>query len=141
MLKNKRHEDGYSLVEVLFFTVMMGLIFLLAYPGFAAHHQNKYNEKIHTSMVAVVERIDSLGAEPSDTIRVSSTGNGSATVDINGEESLVTIQPDVTVHTLGGSNSSEAYILYGTHSNSAEYSISSDKGEKKYDSANGGFVN
>lgn len=141
MLKNKYHEDGLTLVELLAVVITLGCIFLLGWVGFAAKQQKDHDKEIHTSMVSVVEHIDSLGADPSDVVRVSSSGNGSATIDINGEESLVTIQTDVTVRTLGGNNSAESYLLYGTHLRGSNYSISSDKGEKKYDSANGGFVN
>lgn len=138
-----RKEDSGSalLTEVLFFVVMLAFVFLffVAIPA-EKRTQVSYDEEVHNTLANVVQVVEGTQVDSDSSVRVVTTNN-IITITVDNKDKQISAPEGVNVSTVGNKNIIDDYVLYATHEKSVNYSVGGKKGQKKYDSARGGFLN
>lgn len=141
-VKRLRKEDsGSALLEVLFFVVMLAFVFLffVAIPA-DKRTQVSYDEEVHNALTNVVQAIEGTQVDSNSSVRVTTTNN-IITITVDNKDKQISAPEGINVSTVGNKDIIDDYVLYATHEKSVNYSVGGNKGQKKYDSARGGFLN
>lgn len=141
-VKRLRKEDsGSALLEVLFFVAMLAFVFLffVAIPA-DKRTQVSYDEEVHNALTNVVQAIEGTQVDSNSSVRVV-TANNIITITVDSKDKQISAPEGINVSTVGNKDVIDDYVLYATHEKSVNYSVGGEKGQKKYDSARGGFIN